>query len=69
MRFSPAPSISLAIRTRRGGRDASEADLTHRALESWYLPPFERVAKEGCATFMLGYESIDGTPVTFTIGC
>ena len=49
----------------QGGRDASEADLTHRALESWYLPPFERVAKEGCATFMLGYESIDGTPVTF----
>lgn len=50
----------------QGGRDASEADLTHRALESWYLPPFERVAKEGCATFMLGYESIDGTPVTFS---
>lgn len=49
----------------RGGRDASEADLTKRALESWFLPPFERVAKEGCATFMLGYEAIDGTPVTF----
>lgn len=48
-----------------GGRDASEADLTKRALESWFLPPFERVAKEGCATFMLGYEAIDGTPVTF----
>lgn len=49
----------------QGGRDASEADLTKRALESWFLPPFERVAKEGCATFMLGYEAIDGTPVTF----
>jgi len=49
----------------QGGRDASEADLTKRALESWFLPSFERVAKEGCATFMLGYEAIDGTPVTF----
>lgn len=49
----------------QGGRDASEADLSHRKLESWFLPPFERVAKEGCSTFMLGYESIDGVPVTF----
>lgn len=49
----------------QGGRDASEADLSHRKLESWFLPPFERVAKEGCGTFMLGYESIDGVPVTF----
>ena len=49
----------------QGGRDASEADLSHRKLESWFLPPFERVAKEGCGTFMLGYESIEGVPVTF----
>lgn len=48
-----------------GGRDASEADLSRRTLESWFLPPFERVAKEGCATFMLGYEAIEGVPVTF----
>lgn len=49
----------------QGGRDASEADLSHRKLESWFLPPFERVAKEGCGTFMLGYESIEGVPATF----
>ena len=49
----------------QGGRDASEADLSHRKLESWFLPPFERVVKEGCGTFMLGYESIEGVPVTF----
>ena len=49
----------------QGGRDASEADLSHRKLESWFLLPFERVAKEGCGTFMLGYESIEGVPVTF----
>lgn len=49
----------------QGGRDAAEADLSHRKLESWFLPPFERVAREGCGTFMLGYESIEGVPVTF----
>lgn len=48
----------------QGGRDSSEADLTQRKLRSWFLPPFERVAKEGCASFMLGYQAIDGVPVT-----
>lgn len=48
----------------QGGRDASEADLTPRKLRSWYLPPFEKVARAGCSTFMLGYQSIDGTPIT-----
>jgi beta-glucosidase len=48
----------------QGGRDASEADISHRKLRSWFLPPFERVAREGCRTFMLGYQSIDGVPIT-----
>lgn len=48
----------------QGGRDASEADLSHRKLLLWFLPPFERLAREGVATFMLGYQSIDGIPVT-----
>ncbi|WP_285107943.1 glycoside hydrolase family 3 N-terminal domain-containing protein [Promicromonospora sp. MEB111] len=48
----------------QGGRDASEADISRRKLRSWFLPPFERVAKEGCATFMLGYQSMDGVPIT-----
>ncbi|MBO1752147.1 glycoside hydrolase family 3 C-terminal domain-containing protein [Actinotalea sp. BY-33] len=48
----------------QGGRDASEADLSRRKLRSWFLPPFERVAREGCRTFMLGYQSIDGVPIT-----
>ena len=48
----------------QGGRDATEADLTPRKLRSWFLPPFERAAKEGCRTFMLGYQAIDGTPIT-----
>ncbi|MFT4219712.1 MAG: glycoside hydrolase family 3 N-terminal domain-containing protein [Microbacterium sp.] len=48
----------------QGGRDASEADVSPRKLRSWFLPPFERVAREGCRTFMLGYQSMDGVPIT-----
>jgi beta-glucosidase len=48
----------------QGGRDASEADISRRKLLSWFTPPFERVAREGSGTFMLGYQAIDGQPVT-----
>src|SRR5665647_1922255 len=48
----------------QGGRDASEADVSRRKLLSWFTPPFERVAREGSGTFMLGYQAIDGQPVT-----
>ncbi len=48
----------------QGGRDASEADLSRRKLTSWFLPPFERAVQEGCRTVMLGYQAIDGVPVT-----
>jgi beta-glucosidase len=48
----------------QGGRDASEADISQRKLRSWFLPPFERVAREGSATFMLGYQTSDGVPIT-----
>jgi beta-glucosidase len=48
----------------QGGRDASEADISRRKLRSWFLPPFERVARQGCRTFMLGYQAMDGVPIT-----
>ncbi len=48
----------------QGGRDASEADISRRKLRSWFTPPFERVAREGSGTFMLGYHAIDGQPIT-----
>jgi beta-glucosidase len=48
----------------QGGRDASEADISRRKMRSWFLPPFERVAREGCRTFMLGYQTTDGIPIT-----
>lgn len=47
-----------------GGRDASEADLSPRKLRSWFLPPFERAAREGCATFMAGYHAVEGVPMS-----
>jgi beta-glucosidase len=48
----------------QGGRDASEADISPRKLRSWFLPPFERAVQEGCRTFMLGYQAMDGVPIT-----
>lgn len=47
----------------QGGRDSSEADLSRRKLRSYFLPPFEAAARSGCATFMTGYQAIDGVPV------
>ena len=54
----------VAYSETQGGRDATEADVSPRKLRSWFLPPFERAAREGCRTFMLGYQSIDGVPIT-----
>ncbi|OHS96444.1 glycosyl hydrolase [Tritrichomonas foetus] len=49
----------------RGGRDSTEADLSYRKLQSYFLPPFEKAVKEAkVATFMSGYHAIDGTPMT-----
>jgi len=48
----------------QGGRDASEADISRRKLKSYFLPPFEKAAREGCMTFMTGYQSMDGVPTT-----
>jgi beta-glucosidase len=48
-----------------GGRDATEAELTERKLRSMFLPPFERVVKAGCRTFMTAYQCIDGLSCVF----
>ncbi len=46
----------------QGGRDASEADLSHRHMRSIFLRPFHEAVKAGSATIMAGYQSIDGRP-------
>lgn len=43
-----------------GGRDATEADLSRRKLLTYFLPPFEAVARSGCKSFMTAYQCIDG---------
>ena len=48
----------------QGGRDSYEAELTERSLRSLYLKPFHEAVKAGCATFMTGYQAIDGVPCT-----
>lgn len=47
-----------------GGRDSSEAELSHRKLSSFFLPPFRQAVDAGCGSFMTGYQSIDGIPST-----
>lgn len=46
----------------QGGRDSSESDVSERKLRSIFLPPFQEAVKAGCATFMAGYNAIDGIP-------
>ena len=48
----------------QGGRDASEGDTSHRKLRSYFLPPFERAARTGVGSFMTGYQSTEGVPMT-----
>ncbi len=46
----------------QGGRDSAEADVSVRKLLSIFLPPFRSAAEAGCATFMAGYNAVDGLP-------
>jgi beta-glucosidase len=48
----------------QGGRDASEADISKRKLRAAFLPPFEKAARNGCMSFMTGYQSMEGVPST-----
>lgn len=48
----------------QGGREASESDHSERKMRAVFLPPFAEAAKAGCATYMTGYQVIDGTPCT-----
>jgi beta-glucosidase len=47
-----------------GGRDAAEADLPLRKLKSWFLGPFEQVARAGVGSFMTAYQAIEGVPMS-----
>lgn len=46
------------------GKDYNSTFITERMLRNTYLPPFEAVAKAGCATFMTSFNDNDGVPST-----
>ena len=48
----------------RGSLDAAEADLSHRKLLTYFLPPFQKCVEAGCGAIMSAYQAIDGIPVT-----
>ena len=48
-----------------GGKDAAEAEITHRMLKAYFLPPFEMVQEGGDpGSYMVSYQAIDGVPLT-----
>jgi len=48
----------------QGGRDASEADVSRRKLRSYFFHAFEKAVQAGAMTFMTGYQSMEGVPMT-----
>ncbi len=68
--LSDADSISacakhyLAYGESTGGRDAYDTEVTYRKIREVFLPPFKKAVEAGCATFMTGYQSIDGIPMS-----
>ena len=45
------------------GRDYAEADVSPRTLHEVYLPPFRTAVDAGVATFMHGFNDLNGEPV------
>jgi beta-glucosidase len=45
-----------------GGRDSTETVLSERALRTEIFPPYQDAVKAKCATFMAGYQAVDGVP-------
>ena len=54
----------VAYGAAEGGKDYNSTFITERMLRNTYLPPFEAVAKAGCATFMTSFNDNDGVPST-----
>ncbi len=47
-----------------GGRDYNSVDMSERQLRGTYLPPFKAAAEAGVATFMNGFNDLNGIPAT-----
>jgi beta-glucosidase len=47
-----------------GGRDYDSADVSERALNEVYLPPFHAAARAGAGSFMTAFNDLGGVPMT-----
>jgi beta-glucosidase len=47
-----------------GGRDYNTTEISDRTLRDIYLPPFQATVKEGAATFMSAFNSINAVPAS-----
>ena len=47
-----------------GGRDYNTTEVSERTLREVYLPPFQAAADAGVATFMNGFNDLNGIPAT-----
>lgn len=54
----------LAYGEATGGRDSYDSEISERKAREIFLKPFAAAVNAGCMTFMTGYGSIDGTPLT-----
>ena len=50
-----------------GGRDYNSVDMSDRTLWEVYLPPFKAALDAGAATFMNGFNDLNGIPATGSI--
>lgn len=46
------------------GRDYNVANTSEERLRNWILPPFKAAAEAGVATFMAGFNELNGVPVS-----
>lgn len=46
------------------GRDYNVANTSESVLRNWVLPPFKAAAEAGVATFMAGFNELNGVPVS-----
>lgn len=53
----------------QGGRDYHTTDISERELYETYLPPFKAAVDAGVATFMTGFNDLNGVPATANKGC
>lgn len=54
----------LAYGEATGGRDSYDSEISERKAREIFLKPFAAAIGAGCMTFMTGYGSVDGTPLT-----